>query len=216
MIDCGNIRRNKLCWYKLDQVQSVAINDTVMIENAVYVLLKKYFSHLPCYPQLFELMHETFIMTAIGQSLDFQISKQTVAEYTMAKHRTIADHKTSHFAFYAPTAASLILTGKYNDQLSKQIKFIGYELGYFYQVQNDFMDAFEDPEVLKKPGTDIEESKCTWLTIMVLERGTEQQKDILKQNYGKTGECTVNFSLSNSRCHSCVCKLSQIQPALQE
>lgn len=111
MIDCSDIRRNKLCWHKLDNVQSVAVNDSLMIENSLYILLKQYFSHLSCYIDLFELFHETTMMTTIGQSMDFQISRNGVLEFTMDRHRCISDHKTSHFAFYTPIASSMLLAG---------------------------------------------------------------------------------------------------------
>lgn len=67
-------------------------------------------------------------------------------------------------------------------------------MGHFYQVQNDFLDCFSEPDVLKKPGTDIEDSKCTWLAVLVMERGTEQQQNIMKECYGKNGNlCFKNI-----------------------
>lgn len=187
MIDCSKIRRNKPCWHRLANVKSVAVNDSMMIENALYVLLKKHFSHLSCYVDLFELLHETTMMTTIGQSMDFLISREGVSQFTMDKHKCITDHKTSHFAFYTPLAASMLLAG-YNDQQAfKKIQNICYELGHFYQVQNDFLDCFSDPDVLKKPGSDIEEGKCTWMSVLTMESGSKQQKQILKECYGKNG-----------------------------
>lgn len=61
-------------------------------------------------------------------------------------------------------------------------------MGHFYQVQNDFFDCYgDDVNVLKKPGTDIEEGKCTWLAVQAMRYGDEQQKAILAECYGKTG-----------------------------
>jgi farnesyl diphosphate synthase len=42
-----------------------------------------------------------------------------------------------------------------------------------------------------KIGTDIEESKCSWLIVQALDRVNEEQKLELKQNYGKTSEENV-------------------------
>lgn len=61
-------------------------------------------------------------------------------------------------------------------------------MGHFYQVQNDFLDCFSITDELKKPGTDIEENKCTWLSVVAMEVGTKAQKNILKTCYGKNGK----------------------------
>ena len=42
-----------------------------------------------------------------------------------------------------------------------------------------------------KIGTDIEESKCSWLVVQALDRANEEQKLVLRQNYGKSGEENV-------------------------
>lgn len=111
IVDCSQIRRNQPCWYKLEDVNTVAINDILMIENACYQLLKKSFGHLPCYPILFELFHETATYTFIGQSHDFQLAKAGIETFTMNEHKSMSDYKTSHSAFYAPIALPMILAG---------------------------------------------------------------------------------------------------------
>lgn len=65
---------------------------------------------------------------------------------------------------------------------------ISNEIGHFYQVQNDFYDCFGGTVVLKKPGSDIEDGKCTWLAVKALEIGSSQQRDVLKECYGKNGK----------------------------
>lgn len=111
IVDRSEIRRGKPCWYKLNDVQSSAINDILMIENGCYLLLKRSFGHLPCYPSLFELFHETALTTFIGQSVDFQIAQTGVTQFTMDKHISMSNYKTSHSAFYAPVALPMILAG---------------------------------------------------------------------------------------------------------
>lgn len=60
-------------------------------------------------------------------------------------------------------------------------------MGYFYQSQNDYFDFFSQT-VLRKPGTDIEDGRCTWLAITAMERATPAQKKILAESYGRKGE----------------------------
>lgn len=111
MVDCSQIRRSKPCWHKLEGVQSVAVNDILMIENACYITLKRFFGHLPCYTSMFQLLHKTAMNTFIGQSLDFQLSRDGVKRFSMKRHICMSNYKTSHFAFYTPIAMPLLLAG---------------------------------------------------------------------------------------------------------
>lgn len=95
----------------LDDVQSIAVNDIQMIENGCYFLLKRFFSHLPCYTKMFELFHETAMNTFVGQSFDFQIASAGIERFSMDKHISMSNYKTSHFAFYTPIALPLLLAG---------------------------------------------------------------------------------------------------------
>ncbi|XP_055309726.1 farnesyl pyrophosphate synthase-like [Sitodiplosis mosellana] len=190
IIDRSQIRRNRLCWYKLDDVQSIAVNDILMIENGCYFILKRFFSHLSCYTNMFELFHETAMNTFVGQSLDFQIANDGIEHFSMDKHISMSNHKTSHFAFYTPIALPMLLAGYENAKIFGDIKTICYELGHFYQSQNDFLDCFSESGVLKKPGTDIEDGKCTWLAVTAMEHASDEQKAILKKCYAKNDpEC---------------------------
>lgn len=104
------MRRNQLCWYKIDDVNELAVNDAMMIENGVYFVLKKYASHLPNYIAAMELFHETTMATTIGQLLDMKLVKAGVAKFTMDLHQSLSNHKTSHFAFYFPIALAALST----------------------------------------------------------------------------------------------------------
>lgn len=65
------------------------------------------------------------------------------------------------------------------------------KIGFLYMVQEDFLDAFGDPKIVGKVGSDIQKNKCTWLVVTYLERATDMQKQILAENYGSSDPVKV-------------------------
>lgn len=186
ILDQSEMRRGKPCWYKVKEVASNAVNDILLLENGCYWLLKRFFGHLHCYPKLFEMFHEAGFQTFIGQTMDFQMAQAGVTQFTMDNYILMSYHKTSHAAFYAPIALPMILAGYEDPKLFEDVKKICFDLGHFYQVQNDFLDLYSiDDTVLKKPGTDIEDGKCTWLAVKTMQYGSHAQKSIMEDCYGK-------------------------------
>lgn len=65
------------------------------------------------------------------------------------------------------------------------IKLITPTIGLWYQAQNDYFDFVDE---LNKTGHDIENSKLSWFATMAMIHGSEDQKDVMRQNYGKYGK----------------------------
>lgn len=62
IMDKSETRRGQPCWYKIEEVGMISINDALMIENGIYHILKKYFSEKDYYLKLIELFHEVNII----------------------------------------------------------------------------------------------------------------------------------------------------------
>ena len=57
-MDSSITRRGQPCWYRQEGVGLIAINDSFMLEAAIYYLLKKHFRQEPAYVDLLELFLE--------------------------------------------------------------------------------------------------------------------------------------------------------------
>lgn len=58
MMDQSITRRGQPCWYRVQGVGNIAINDSFMLEGAIYHLLKKHLRSEPYYAHLLELFHD--------------------------------------------------------------------------------------------------------------------------------------------------------------
>ncbi|XP_055691180.1 farnesyl pyrophosphate synthase-like [Lutzomyia longipalpis] len=190
IMDESPTRRGKPSWHKLDDVQLKAINDSSMMEATIYKFIKKNFNHLPCYENIIDTLHTNILIITVGQYLDMIATDQDVLTFTMEQYRKIVIHKASNYTIYTPTKLGQILAGK-EDVHCEKAKNILYEMGAFFQIQDDFLDCYGDPKVTGKMGTDIQDGKCTWLVVTFLQRANSAQKDILKKFYGKKDEESV-------------------------
>lgn len=69
-MDSSITRRGQPCWYRIPKVGSIAVNDSFMLESAIYYLLKIHFKKESYYLDLIELFHETSYQTEMGQLID--------------------------------------------------------------------------------------------------------------------------------------------------
>lgn len=111
MLDGSQTRRGKPCWYKVEDVGMMAVNDALMVENCIYYILKKNFDHQPYYVKLMELFHEAMMITAFGQTLDMHMADKNVTSFTMDRYKAIVDNKTSFYSFYLPVALAMHMAG---------------------------------------------------------------------------------------------------------
>lgn len=188
IMDGSITRRGKPCWYRMDDVGMVAINDALMLESVIYTLLKKFFRSHPAYIDLVELFHETTLQTEMGQLCDLLTApedKVNLDNFSMEKYQFIVIYKTAYYSFYLPVALALYQLNLATPKNLKQAESILIPLGEYFQVQDDYLDNFGLPEHIGKIGTDIKDNKCSWLVNKALEIATPEQRKILEDNYGQ-------------------------------
>ncbi|KAF9232235.1 isoprenoid synthase domain-containing protein, partial [Melanogaster broomeanus] len=194
MVDQSITRRGQPCWYRLEAVGNIAINDSFMLEGATYHLFKKYFRSETYYVHLLELFHETTYQTEMGQLVDLITALDVdLTKFSLEKHAFIVQYKMSYYSFYLSVALAMRVCGvpetyTLNGQTIEPYKLalsILLPLGEYFQIQDDFLDYAGTPEQIGKVGTDIVDNKCSWCVNLALSVATPEQRKVLDENYGQ-------------------------------
>ncbi|KZT04621.1 farnesyl-diphosphate synthase [Laetiporus sulphureus 93-53] len=192
MMDQSVTRRGQPCYYRLESVDLIAINDSFMLEGSIYHLLKTHFRAEPYYVYLLDLFHEITFKTEIGQLIDLITAPEDhvdLGKFSLNKHQLIVIYKTAYYSFYLPVALAMYMCGIPHASGSSDpyelARSILIPLGEYFQVQDDFLDYGGTPEQIGKIGTDIIDNKCSWCINTALARATPEQRAVLDENYGR-------------------------------
>lgn len=196
LMDGSITRRGQPCWYKKEEVGTIAVNDSFLIEACIYKLLKLRFREKIYYVELLELMHEVTYQTELGQMLDLITApedKVDLSKFSLAKYKCIVKYKTAFYSFYLPVALAMLMHGITEKKSYDSALLILLEMGEFFQIQDDYLDCYGDPKVIGKIGTDIQDNKCGWLIIQALSRANPDQLKVLHDNYARKDEINVQW-----------------------
>ncbi|KAH9986431.1 farnesyl diphosphate synthase [Russula vinacea] len=195
IMDASITRRGQPCWYRVEGVGLMAVNDALLLEGAIFQMIRKHFRKDPYYVDLLDLMHEVSYQTEMGQLVDLITAPEDrvdLSKFNLSRHRTIVLYKTAVYSFYLPVALALLVCGfpveKKNDSDPDYYKLaldILLPLGEYFQIQDDYLDYAGTPEQIGKIGTDILDNKCSWCINTALARANPSQRAILDANYGR-------------------------------
>ncbi|KAJ8610697.1 hypothetical protein CTAYLR_005653 [Chrysophaeum taylorii] len=188
-MDSSVTRRGQPCWYRVEGVDKIAINDAFLIEMLMFKAIKRHFGHLSCYAQLVDLVMETTLQTELGQLLDLRCEHVGLNDFTLDRWTLIVKYKTAFYSFYLPVAMGMTLAGITDSREFDAARNILVVMGIYFQAQDDFLDAFGTPEQIGKIGTDIQDKKCGWLFVHAYHSLCDpKQKAYLDKHYGN---CSV-------------------------
>jgi len=195
IMDASITRRGQACWYRVEGVGLMAVNDALILEGAIFQMIRKHFRHEPFYVDLIDLMHEVSYQTEMGQLVDLITAPEDrvdLSKFNLDRHKTIVLYKTAIYSFYLPVALALLLCGfpveKKNESDPEYYKIalnILLPLGEYFQIQDDYLDFAGTPEQIGKIGTDIMDNKCSWCINTTLAHANPTQRAILDANYGR-------------------------------
>jgi farnesyl diphosphate synthase len=199
IMDGSLTRRGKPCWYQRKEIGLMSINDACLLTSSVFVLLNTHFKEHPSYHDLVDMFRETALQIEIGQSYDLLTASKDyggLSQFTREKYGFIIEKKTAYYTSYTPMALPLVYLRLATSRNLSEVYRVALSLGQYYQVRNDYLDVFGDPEITGKSGSDIQENKLTWLILEALERCDGDQKNVLENCYGRSDDESVSKVLA--------------------
>ncbi|KAJ6011149.1 Farnesyl pyrophosphate synthase [Penicillium sp. IBT 35674x] len=172
--------------YRRNGIGLSAVNDACLVKSSIMVLLRQYFGGHPNYDQLAGLFNEAAFRTELGQLADMTTSSEcSLAEMTMERYAFTAENKTAFYSFYLPVALALTYLQRATEQNLAIAREVLLCMGWYFQIQDDYLDVFGDPKATGKVGTDIGDNKCSWIALTVFELCSSEQKAMLSLCYGR-------------------------------
>lgn len=175
IMDAAPLRRGKDTVHtKWDTNTGILSGDAMLIQ--AYQCFEIYDPIL--FTQLVKLFSDTALEVCEGQQYD--IDFETLNNVTIPQYIKMITYKTSVLLGCAFQMGAII--ANQSKEAQKDIYEYGKLLGIAFQIQDDYLDAFGDPESFgKQVGGDIIENKKTYLYLKAKELGNTSQKEQLHQ-----------------------------------
>ncbi|OAB28634.1 geranylgeranyl diphosphate synthase, type II [Flavobacterium fryxellicola] len=155
------------------------LNTGILSGDAMLILAYQYFEQYE--PTVFRDLAKLFSKTALevceGQQWDVDFEKRN--DVTIAEYLKMIQYKTAVLVAAAMKMGAIIAeTSVENANL---IYDFGLNLGLAFQLQDDFLDAFGNPETFgKQVGGDIIENKKTYLYLKAVAFSKQEEAEELK------------------------------------
>ena len=175
IMDDAPLRRGKVTVH-----EKWNINTGILSGDAMLILAYQYFEQYE--PTVFRDLAKLFSKTALevceGQQWDVDFEERN--NVTIPEYLKMIEYKTAVLVAAAMKMGAIV--AKTSEKEADLIYDFGLNLGLAFQLQDDFLDAFGDPETFgKQVGGDIIVNKKTYLYLKALEfssteKGSELQK----------------------------------------
>lgn len=175
IMDDAPLRRGKATVHEKWNINTGILSGDAMLINA-YQCFERYEGAV--LSDLLHLFSKTAIEVCEGQQYD--VDFETRQDVTIAEYLTMIEYKTAVLIAAALKMGAIVANAPKPDQ--DLIYEFGRNLGIAFQLQDDFLDAFGDPETFgKQVGGDIIENKKTFLYLKAIEKSTETDRRTLTE-----------------------------------
>jgi geranylgeranyl diphosphate synthase, type II len=177
IMDDAPLRRGKSTVHEKWDLNTGILSGDAMLINA-YQLFENYDG--PVFRELAQLFTRTAIQVCEGQQYDVDFESRD--DVSIEDYLKMIEYKT------AVLVGASLQMGAIVAGTTRECKTAVYEygrlLGIAFQLQDDYLDAFGDPETFgKQPGGDIIENKKTFLYLKALENAGAAEASQLEHLY---------------------------------
>lgn len=163
------------------------LNTGILSGDAMLILAYRYFEGYE--PEIFRELAKLFSKTALevceGQQWD--VDFETRDDVSVTEYLKMIEYKTAVLLGAAMEMGAIV--ARTSGENRRTIYEYGRLLGIAFQLQDDYLDAFGNPETFgKQVGGDILENKKTYLYLKAMEFGSEVQKKELLELYQSSDE----------------------------
>jgi len=154
------------------------INTGILSGDAMLILAYQYFEEYD--PRIFRELAKLFSKTALevceGQQYD--VDFETRYDVTIPEYLKMIEFKTAVLVGAAMKMGAIV--AETTEENKNLIYDFGLNLGLAFQLQDDYLDAFGNPETFgKQVGGDIIENKKTYLYLKAMEFASANEKEQL-------------------------------------
>ena len=178
IMDDAPLRRGKITVH-----EKWNINTGILSGDAMLILAYQYFEQYE--PTVFRDLAKLFSKTALevceGQQWDVDFEERN--NVTIAEYLKMIEYKTAVLVAAAMKMGAIV--AKTSEKEADLIYDFGLNLGLAFQLQDDYLDAFGDPETFgKQVGGDIIENKKTYLYLKAIEFSSTEKAAELQKLFG--------------------------------
>jgi geranylgeranyl diphosphate synthase type II len=175
IMDEAPLRRNQATvHHKWNQNIAILSGDVLFVK--AFQLLAKHEPHQLA--NLLELFNKTAIEVCEGQQMDMDF--ETRSDVTIEEYIEMIRLKTSVLLGCALEMGAIVANASQSDK--KLLYTFGQHIGIAFQIQDDILDLYADPEKFgKQVGGDVISNKKTLLNLKAIELASSAQKEQLTQ-----------------------------------
>jgi geranylgeranyl diphosphate synthase type II len=158
------------------------LNTGILSGDAMLILAYRFFEDYKSeiFRELAQLFSKTALEVCEGQQYD--IDFETRDDVSIPEYLKMIEYKTAVLVGAAMKMGAIVAETSENNK--NLIYDFGLNLGIAFQLQDDYLDVFGNPETFgKQVGGDIIENKKTYLYLKALEFGSKEQNDQLLHLY---------------------------------
>lgn len=190
IMDDAPLRRGEQTVHeKWDLNTGILSGDAMLIQ--AYQLFENYENGT--FRGLAQIFSKTALEVCEGQQYDVDFEVRN--DVTEVEYLKMIEYKTAVLVGAAMKMGALVANA--SDEDADKIYDFGRLLGIAFQLQDDYLDAFGDPETFgKQVGGDIIENKKTFLYLKAIENASEVDKKKLIELFSEHNESDVDTKIT--------------------